>query len=129
MQYLRCREQNLIPQHFAQFHLEVPSALMHFIAMDLIGKFKPSSQDHQYALTAIDMLKNYTMCMLLHTTDCNEVVHAYLVNIYLKFGISHDILSDNEVASVLGIDTQFTILFVRQWTHRNYTQLSQVLYM
>ena len=36
-----CRKQNLNAQHYAQLHLEVPAIPMHFIAMDLIGKFKP----------------------------------------------------------------------------------------
>ena len=60
----------------------MPSVPMHFIAMDLIGKFKPSSQGHQYALTVNDMLTNYTWCMLLFTEEADKVVHAYLVNVY-----------------------------------------------
>ena len=59
-QGIKCRQQNLHPQHCAQLHLELPSMSMHFTVIDLIGKFKPSPQGHQYALTAIDMLINYT---------------------------------------------------------------------
>ena len=33
---------------------------MNFISMDLIGKFKLSPHGHQYDLTVIDMLTNYT---------------------------------------------------------------------
>ena len=39
---IKCKQQNLHPQHYAQLHFEVPSVPMQFIAMDLIGKFKPS---------------------------------------------------------------------------------------
>ena len=65
---------------------------MHFM-MDLIGKFILSPQGHQYASTVIDMLTNYTWCRLLLTKEANEVVHAYLVNMYSK--LAHKILSDN----------------------------------
>ena len=50
---------------------------MQLIAMDLIGKFKPSHQWHQYALTVIDMSTNYTWCILLFTKEVDNVVHAY----------------------------------------------------
>ena len=43
-----------------QLHLEVPSMLMHFIAIDLIGMCKPLPEGHQYALTVIGMLTNHT---------------------------------------------------------------------
>ena len=35
---------------------------VHFIVIDLMRKFKLSSQGHQYVLTVIDMLMNYTWC-------------------------------------------------------------------
>ena len=57
---IKCRQQNVDPQCYAQLHLEVPSMPMCFMVMDLIGKFKPLSQGHQYALTVIDTLMNYT---------------------------------------------------------------------
>ena len=59
-QCVRCRHQKQCPLHYTQLHTEVPSALIHFIVMDLTGMFKPSPQDHQYALTVIDMLTDYT---------------------------------------------------------------------
>ena len=65
--------------------------------MDLIGKFKLSPQGHQYAFGVIDMLKNYTLCLLLHIKQSNEVVHSYLANVYSKFGGSNKILSDNGI--------------------------------
>ena len=70
---------------------------MHFIAIDLIGTFKPSPQGHQYVLTVINMITNCTWCMLLFTKETNEVVHAYLVHMYSKFCGSHEILSASNV--------------------------------
>ena len=43
-QYIKRRPQNLHPQYYAQLHLEVPMMPMHFITMDLIGNFKPSTK-------------------------------------------------------------------------------------
>ena len=40
-QCLKCRQQNMHSQHYVQSHLEVPLSSMHFITMDLIGRFKP----------------------------------------------------------------------------------------
>ena len=68
---------------------------MHVIVMDLIGKFKPSPQWHQYVFTGKEILMNYTWCIFLNTKEANEVVHAYLVNMHSKFGQLHKILSDN----------------------------------
>ena len=41
------------------------------------------------------MLMNYSWCIQLCTKEADEVVHAYVVNIYYKFGGSDKILSDN----------------------------------
>ena len=68
---------------------------MHYIVIHLIGKFKLSPEGHQYALTVIYMLTNYTWCILLFTKEADEAVHAVLVNVYFKFGRSLKILSDN----------------------------------
>ena len=69
---------------------------VHFIAMDVIVKFKLLHQGHQYALTVIDMLTNYTWCILLFTKEADEVVYTYLVHMYSKFCGLHKILSDND---------------------------------
>ena len=49
-QCIKCIQQNLYHQHYAQFHLKVPSMPIHSIVIDLIGKFKLLPQGHQYAL-------------------------------------------------------------------------------
>ena len=67
-QCLKCTQQNRCLQHYAQLHIEVSLMPMHLIAMGLIGKFKPSPQGHQYALTVRDMLMKYTWSILMELT-------------------------------------------------------------
>ena len=86
---------------------------MNFITIDLIDDFKMSPKGYQYVLTVIDMLMNYTWCILSYTKKDDEVVHTYLGNVYSKFGRSQNILWDNvtelknklfaQVAATLGI--------------------------
>ena len=71
-QCIKCRQQNLHPQHYAQLHLEVPLMPMLFIMMDLIGRFKLLPEGHQCALTVIDMLTNYTQCIVLFTKETDK---------------------------------------------------------
>ena len=97
---------------------------MHFPAMALIGMFKLSSQEHQYVLIYIDMLMNYTWCIWLFTKEADKVVHAYLVNVYSKFGGLYKILSDNstefrnklltQVASILEMKQLFSSPYYAQ---------------
>ena len=93
---------------------KIPSMCMHFIVIDLKGfRFKPLPQGHQYTLTVIDMLTNYTCCIPLVTKEPDRVVQAYLVNVYSQFDGSQKILSDNgpdfknkffaQVSSTLGM--------------------------
>ena len=86
--------------------------------MDLIGKFKPLPQEHQYAFIVIDMLMNYTWFIPLFTIEADEV----LVNVYSKFGGSHTILPDNgtdfknklftQIASALGMKQVLSSLII-----------------
>ena len=66
-QCIKCRQQNLHPQYYAEVHLELLSMPMHLIVIKLIGKFKLSPQGYQYALTVIDMMMNYKWCIPLFT--------------------------------------------------------------
>ena len=88
---------------------------MDFICMDLIGEFHPpTSRGHHYALTAVCMLTGFTWCVPLKTKTAEEVVKAYMDNIYCNFGGSIKILTDNgtefknklfkEVVSKLGME-------------------------
>ena len=69
---------------------------MQFISMDLIGEFHPpTSKGKKYALTVICMLTGYVFCIPLKTKTAEEVLQAYIDNVYSKFGGSLKILSDN----------------------------------
>ena len=64
--------------------------------MDLIGElYPPSTFSHKYALTMICMFTGYVFCIPLKTKQANEVLQAYIDNVYAKFGGSLKILSDN----------------------------------
>ena len=81
---------------YATLHLDVATFPMQFISMDLIGKFHPpTSRKHQYALTVICMLTGYVFCVPLKTKTAEEVIQAYIDNVYSKFGGSLKLLSDN----------------------------------
>ena len=64
--------------------------------MDLIGEFHPPmTKGKRYALTVICMLTGYVFCIPLRTKTAEEVLQAYIDNMYSKFGGSVKILSDN----------------------------------
>ena len=73
----------------------MPLIPMSFIARDLTGKSKLSSQGDQYTFNVIDMLTNYAWYIPISMTEADKVMHTYLVNMYSKFGGSHKILSYN----------------------------------
>ena len=69
---------------------------MQFISMDLIGEFHPpTTKGKKYALTLICMLMGYVFCIPLKPKTAEEVLQAYVDNVYSKFGGSMKILSDN----------------------------------
>ena len=92
----QCQRRNKQVVRYATLHFDVAIFPMQFISMDLVGEFQPStSRKHQYALTMICMLTGYVFCIRLKTKTAEEVVQAYIDNIYSKFGGSLKILSDN----------------------------------
>ena len=59
---------------------------MQFISMDLIGEFHPPTiRKNRYALTVICMLTGYVFCVLIKTETAEEVIQAYINNVYSKF--------------------------------------------
>ena len=77
-------------------HFDVATFPMQFISMDLIGEFHPpTAKNNKYALTVICMLAGYVFCVPLKTKAAEEVIQAYIDNIYSKFRGSMKILSDN----------------------------------
>ena len=55
----------------------------------------PTSKGKRYALTIICMLTGYVFCIPIKTKTAEEVLQAYIDNVYSKFGGSLKILSDN----------------------------------
>ena len=81
---------------YATLHFDVATFPMQFISMDLIGEIHPpTSRKHRYALTVICMLPGYVFCVPLKTKTAEEVIQAYIDNIYSTFGGSLKMLTDN----------------------------------
>ena len=91
-----CQRRNKQVVKYATLHFDVATFPMQFISMYLIGKFyPPTSKGKRYALTVICMLTGYVFCIPLKTKTAEEVLQAYINNMYSKFGGSIKILSDN----------------------------------
>ena len=92
----QCQRRNKQVIKYATLHFDVATFPMQFISMDLIGEFHPpTTKNNRYALTVICMLMGYVFCVPLKTKTAEEVIQAYIDNIYSKFGGSMKILSDN----------------------------------
>ena len=111
----QCQRRNKQVVKYATLHFDVATFPMQFISMDLIGELHPlTSREHRYALTVICMLIGYVFCVPLKTKAAEEVIQAYIENVYSKFGGSLKILSDNgtefknkvfeQVAKELGLE-------------------------
>ena len=94
--YYQCQRRNKQVVKYATLHFDVATFPMQFISMDLIGEFHPpTSKGKRYALTVICMLTGYVFCTLLKTKTAEEVLQAYIDNVYSRFGGSIKILNDN----------------------------------
>ena len=92
----QCQRRNNQVVKYATLHFDVATFQMQFISMDLIGEFHPpTTKGKRYALTVIGMLTGYVFCIPLKTKTAEEVLQAYIDNVYSKFGGSIKILSDN----------------------------------
>ena len=92
----QCQRRNKQVVKYATLHFDVATFPMQFISMDLIGEFHPqTSRKHRYALTVICMLTGYVFCVPLKTKAAEEVIQAYIDNVYSKFGGSLKMLSNN----------------------------------
>ena len=92
----QCQRRNKQVVKYATLHFDVATFPMQFISMDLIGEFHlPTTKGKRYALTVICMLTSYVFCIPLKTKTTEEVLQAYVDNMYSKFGASMKILSDN----------------------------------
>ena len=111
----QCQRRNIQVIKYATLHFDMATFPMQFISMDLIGEFHPcTAKNNRYALTAICMLMAYVFHVPLKTKTAEEIIQAYINNIYSKFGGSMKILSDNgtefknkifeQVAKELGLE-------------------------
>ena len=92
----QCQRRNKQVVKYATLYFNIASFPMQFISSDLIGEFHPlTSRNHRYTLTVICMLMGYVFCVPLKTKTAEEVIQAYIDNVYSKFGGSLKILSDN----------------------------------
>ena len=83
----QCQRRNRQVVKYAILHFDVATFPMQFLSMDLIGEFySPTSRKHCYALTVICMLTGYVFCIPLNTKTVEEVIQAYIDNIYSRFG-------------------------------------------
>ena len=72
---------------YTTLHFDVATFPMQFISMDLIGEFHPPTiRNNKYALTVICLLMGYVFCVPLKSKTAEEVIWAYIDNIYSKFG-------------------------------------------
>ena len=91
-----CQRRNKQVVKYATLHFDVVTFPMQFISMDLIGEFHPpTSKGKKCALNVTCMLTGYVFCIPLKTKTAEEVLQAYIDNVYSKFGGSLKILSDN----------------------------------
>ena len=91
-----CQKHNLQVVPYAKLHFDTATFPMEFISMDLIDElYPPSKSGHKYSLTMICMLTGYVFCIPLKTKQASEVLQDYIDNVYVKFGGSLKILSDN----------------------------------
>ena len=82
-----CQRRNKQVVKYTTLHFDVATFPMQFISMDLIGEFHPpTSKGQRYALTVICMLTGYVFCIPLKTKTAEEVLQAYIDNVYSKFG-------------------------------------------
>ena len=111
----QCQRRNKQVVKYTTLNFDVATFPMQFISMDLIGEFHPpTARKHRCALTVICMLTDYVFCVPLKTKAAEEVIQAYIDNVYSKFGGSLKMLSDNgtefknkifeQVAKELGLE-------------------------
>ena len=136
----QCQRRNRQVVKYARLHFDVATFPMQFISMHLIREFHPpTNRKHRYALTVICMLTGYILCVPLQTKTAEEVIQAYIDQIYSRFGGSLKILSDNgtefknklfeQVAKELGVEYKlYTLSSSTKWPNRRISCISENLY-
>ena len=81
---------------YATLHFDVATFPMQFVSMDLIGEFHPpTTKGKRYALTVTCMLTGYVFCIPLKTKTAEEVLKAYINNVFFQIWWINKKLSDN----------------------------------
>ena len=75
-------------------HLPVPQFPMSFISMVIRGPYHKTEKGNQHTLTVVCMLTNCIFMISVRSKSTEEVIKAYLTDVYSTFGGSKYILSD-----------------------------------
>ena len=91
----QCQRRNKQVVKYATLHFDVAPFPCNSSLWILIGEFHPpTTKKNRYTLTVICMLTGYVFCVPLKTKTTEEVLQAYVDNVYAKFEGSLKILSD-----------------------------------
>ena len=90
----KCQQVTLKESPYVNLHLSIPQFPMAFINMDLFGPYSKTESGNQYTLTVICMLTNYVFMIPIKTKTREDVINAYLKDVYATFNSSTYILSD-----------------------------------
>ena len=69
---------------YMNLHLEIGTAPMHFLAMDMI-EIRNTRSPYQYVFTLIDMLTNYVFAIPVKDISGKTLIHKYIYKVYLPF--------------------------------------------
>ena len=75
--------------------LPIPDRIFQFIATDAVGPFRTDSRGFTYVLTCIDHLSNFVIARAVRANTSHEVAKFLLEDVFLKYGFSETLLSDN----------------------------------
>ena len=97
---------------------DTPPRPFSHIAIDVIGKIKPSKEGHEYILTVICMLTNFCEAIPMKDQTSVDIVDALITHVYTRYGPPIAVHSDNatpllskltkEAHKRLGIKQTFT---------------------
>ena len=89
-----CQKVTLKKPKYVNLHLPILQFLMPFISMDLLGPYCKTEKGNQHALTVIYMLTNYVFMILIRSKSTEEIIKAYLMDVYSIFRGSKYILCE-----------------------------------
>ena len=90
-----CQRRNKQVVKYATLHFDIATFPMQFISIDLIGEFHPPTSKEKVCTDSYLYAHRYVFYVPLRTKTTEEVLQAYINNVYSKFGGSVKLLSDN----------------------------------